>query len=124
MHFAVALCAPRAILVIENDIDWLGPVATYGGGIAGQMVYEALGIKDRCGVSVAANHSHCAFPTSAQGSFLDAYVNRFIKGTGTTTAVDDFHVSSTSKLGKFDKAQWIDWTIPTLTGNLPFDPFA
>jgi hypothetical protein len=122
-HFAVALCAPRAILMIENDIDWLGPVPVYGGGIAGQMVYEALGIKDRCGISVAANHSHCAFP-SAQQAFLDAYVNRFLKGTGTTTAVDDFHVSSTSKLGKFDKAQWIDWDIPTLTGKLPYDPFA
>jgi hypothetical protein len=124
-HYAVAICAPRAILVIENDIDWLGPVATYGGGIAGQKVYEALGIKDRCGVSVAANHSHCAFP-SAQQQYLDAYVNRFLKRTGgTTTAVADFHTSgTTTKLGSFKEADWIDWTVPTLSGNLPYDPFA
>ena len=35
-HFAVAICAPRAVLLIENDIDWLGPVAAYGGGVAGR----------------------------------------------------------------------------------------
>jgi hypothetical protein len=124
-HFAVALCAPRAVLLIENDIDWLGPVATYGGGIAGRAVFEALGIKERCGVSVAANHGHCAFP-SAQQTFLDAFVNRFLKRTSTTNMlVDDFHVSSsTSKLQKFDPATWIDWTIPTLSGSLAWDPFA
>jgi len=122
-HYAVALCAPRAILVIENDIDWLGPVATYGGGIAGQKVYEALGIKDRCGVSVAASHGHCQLP-AAQKPYLDAYVNRFLKGKGTTTAIDDFHISgSTSRLGEFKVADWIDWDIPTLSGNLPYDPF-
>ena len=124
-HFAVALCAPRAVLLLENDIDWLGPVATYGGGIAGRAVFEALGIKERCGVSVAANHGHCAFP-GAQQTFLDAFVNRYLKRTSTTNMlVDDFHVSSsTSKLQKFDPATWIDWTIPTLSGSLAWDPFA
>ncbi|HYQ30173.1 MAG TPA: hypothetical protein VER04_23245 [Polyangiaceae bacterium] len=124
-HFAVALCAPRAVLLLENDIDWLGPVASYGGGIAGRAVFEALGIKERCGVSVAANHGHCSFPSSQQ-AFLDAFVNRFLKRTTKTNMlVDDFHVSaSTSKLQKFDPATWIDWTIPTLTGNLAWDPFA
>ena len=124
-HFAVALCAPRGVLLIENDIDWLGPVASYGGGIAGRAVYEALGIKERCGVSVAANHGHCSFPSSQQ-AFLDSFVNRFLKRTSKTNMlVDDFHVSSsTSKLQKFDPATWIDWTIPTLTGNLAWDPFA
>jgi hypothetical protein len=123
-HYAVALCAPRAILVIENDIDWLGPVATYGGGFAGQKVYEALGIKDRCGVSVAASHGHCQFP-AVQQPYLDAYVNRFLKGNGTTTAVDDFHTSGNkSRLESFKPADWINWDVPTLSGNLPYDPFA
>jgi hypothetical protein len=124
-HFAVALCAPRAILVIENDIDWLGPVATYGGGKAGSKVFEALGVKDRCGVSVASNHSHCSFP-SAQQTFLNNFVNRFLKGmSADTSGVDELHVqSTTSKLGKFDEATWIDWMVPTLAGNLAWDPFA
>lgn len=123
-HTAIALCAPRAVLVIENDIDWLGPVATYGGGVAARLLFEGLGIKDRCGVSVASNHMHCQFP-SAQQKYLDAFVTRFLKGGTADTNVDDFHVSSsTSKLQKFDKTQWIDWDIPTLSGNLSWDPFA
>jgi len=125
-HFAVALCAPRGVLLIENDIDWLGPVATYGGGIAGRAIFEGLGIKDRCGVSVAPNHSHCSFPSNQQAA-LTAFVNRFLMGKTTTdtSGVDTFNASSgTSKLLTFKPADWIDWTIPTLTGKLPFDPLA
>lgn len=122
-HTVIALCAPRAVLVIDNDIDWLGPVACYGGGKAASKVYEGLGIKDRCGVSVAANHSHCQFP-SAQQKFLDAFVNRFLKDMKVdTSGVDDFH-GTNSKLKTFDESMWIDWTVPTLSGNLAWDPFA
>ena len=112
------------MLVIDNDIDWLGPVACYGGGAAAQLLFQGLGIKDRCGVSVAANHGHCQFP-SAQQNYLNAFVTRFLKGGTADTNVDDFHVSSsTSKLGKFDKAKWIDWDVPMLSGSLAWDPFA
>jgi hypothetical protein len=121
-HFAVALCAPRAVLLIENDIDWLGPVASYGGGIAGRAIFEGLGIKDRCGVTLRGTHSHCQFPSNQQPD-LDAFVNRFLKGQSVATSVDAFTATNT-KLGSFKPADWIDWTIPTLTGNLPFDPFA
>ena len=121
-HFAVALCAPRAILVIENDIDWLGPVATYGGGIAGRKVFEALGIKDRCGVTLRGSHNHCSFPSNQQAD-LTAFLNRFINGQSATTDITAFQATKT-KLGSFKEADWIDWDVPTLTGNLPFDPFA
>ena len=125
-HFAVALCAPRAILIVENNIDWLGPVATYGGGIAGRAVFEALGIKDRCGVSVSKTHGHCTEFPSTQSAYLNAFCTRFLKkGTADTSGVDELNTSSTtSKLGKFNTADWIDWTTPTLTGALPWDPFA
>lgn len=122
-HTVIALCAPRAVLVIDNDIDWLGPVACYGGGKAAMKVYEALGIKDRCGVSVAANHSHCSFPSSQQ-KYLDAFVNRFLKNMKVDTSGVDEVRATNSKLGKFDEATWIDWTVPTLSGNLSWDPFA
>jgi fermentation-respiration switch protein FrsA (DUF1100 family) len=125
MHTTIALCAPRAVLVIENDIDWLGPVATYAGGHTAAKVFQALGVADRCGVTVAQNHAHCSFP-SAQQTFLNNFVNRFLKGmSADTSGVDELHVSSTtSKLQKFDEATWIDWDIPTLSGNLAWDPFA
>ena len=42
-HMMVAICAPRACLLIENDIDWLGPLAAYGGGVAGREVYDGPG---------------------------------------------------------------------------------
>ncbi|HEY5961429.1 MAG TPA: hypothetical protein VIV60_32950, partial [Polyangiaceae bacterium] len=121
-HYAVALCAPRAIMVFENDIDWLGPVATYGGAVAGRKVFEALGIKDRCGVAITANHTHCSFP-SAEQKYLDAFVNRFLKAQTADTNVDTVKASNT-KLGSFKEADWIDWTVPTLTGSLAWDPFA
>jgi hypothetical protein len=124
-HFAVALCAPRAVLLLENDIDWLGPVATYGGGVAGRKVFEALGVKDRLGVSVPQDHTHCSFP-STQQTMLNNFVNRFLKNMqADTSGVDQLTVkSTTSKLGKFDEATWIDWDVPTLSGNLAWDPFA
>jgi len=122
-HFAVAICAPRAVLLIENDIDWLGPVAAYGGGVAGRTVYEALGIADRCGVSVAPNHGHCSFPSSQQAA-LTAFINRFLLGMTANTAGVDLLTATNSKLKTFNKADWIDWTTPTLSGNLPWDPFA
>ncbi len=124
-HTVIALCAPRAVLIIENDIDWLGPVACYGAGVAARKVYEGLGIADRIGVSVAAGHTHCSFPSS-QTAYLTAFVNRFLKGmTADTSGVDDLNTTTTtSKLRTFEEADWIDWTVPTLSGNLAWDPFA
>ncbi|HEX2736424.1 MAG TPA: hypothetical protein VHM70_32700 [Polyangiaceae bacterium] len=122
-HFAVAIAAPRAILLIENDIDWLGPVAAYGGGVSGRKVYEALGIADRCGVSVAANHGHCQFPGSQQAA-VTAFINRFLLGMDAdTSGVDELNATN-SKLKTFKEADFIDWDVPTLDGDLPWDPFA
>jgi (4-O-methyl)-D-glucuronate---lignin esterase len=122
MHFAVALCAPRAILILENDLDWLGPTATYGGGVAGRTVFEALGIKDRCGVSVAPNHGHCSMPSSQQAG-LTAFFKRFIQGGMADTSGVDTFSGKNSTLGSFKPADWIDWTTPTLSGSLSWDPF-
>ena len=121
-HFAVAICAPRAVLLIENDIDWLGPVAAHGGGVAGQKVFEALGIKDRCGFTCRGEHNHCSFPSNQQAD-LTAFLNRFINGQSADTNIMVCQASKTS-LGSFKEADWIDWDVPTLSGNLPWDPFA
>jgi hypothetical protein len=55
---------------------------------------------------------------------LDAFVNRFLKRTSTTNMVVDELNATNSTLKKFDKATWIDWDIPTLSGSLAWDPFA
>ncbi len=122
-HFTVALCAPRAVLLIENDIDWLGPLAAYGGGVAAREVFTALGITDRIGVSVAANHSHCAFPSSQQAD-LTKFINRFLLGMTTDTSGVDLLNATNSKIKTWTKADWIDWDTPTLAGALTWDPFA
>src|ERR1700755_2562903 len=96
-HFVVALCAPRAVLLIENDIDWLGPLAAYGGGAAAREVYTALGIADRIGVSVAPNHSHCSFP-STQKADLTKFINRFLLGMQTDTSNVDLLNATNSKI--------------------------
>jgi hypothetical protein len=122
-HMVVAICAPRACLLIENDIDWLGPVAAYGGGVAARHVYNALGIKDRIGISVAANHGHCSFPSSQQAP-LTAFINRFLFNMKADTSGVDLLNATNSKLKMFTESDWIDWTEPTLSGNLSWDPFA
>jgi hypothetical protein len=88
-------------------------------------VFEALGIADRIGVSIAANHSHCQFPQSQQ-AYLQAFVQRFLFGMSTdTSGVDDLNTSAnTSQLREFVPGDWIDWDTPTLGGSLAWDPFA
>jgi hypothetical protein len=123
-HFLIALCAPRAVLIIDNDIDWLGPLATYAGGVIGKKVYTALGIADRCETSVSANHAHCSFPSSQQAD-LTAFINRFLlRQAGATTAAKDVLNDTNSTIKTYTESDWIDWDTPTLTGALPWDPFA
>jgi hypothetical protein len=123
-HFLVALCAPRACLIIDNDIDWLGPLATYAGGVIGKKVYTALGITDRCEVNVSAEHAHCSFPSSQQAD-LTAFINRYLLGmTSTTVAATDVLNDTHSTIKTYTESQWIDWTAPTLSGSLSWDPFA
>lgn len=122
-HFVVAICAPRAVILIENDIDWLGPLAAYGGGVAAREVFTALGIADRIGISVAPNHGHCSFPSSQQAD-LTKFINRFMLGMpGDTSGVDLLNATN-SKIKTWNKADWIDWDTPTLSGSLTWDPFA
>lgn len=123
-HFLVAICAPRAVLIIDNDIDWLGPLATYAGGIIGKKVYQALGIADRCEVSVAPNHAHCSFPSNQQAD-LTAFINRFLlKQAGAMTPAKDVLNATNSKIKTYNDSDWLDWDTPTLSGNLTWDPFA
>ncbi|KAK5655084.1 hypothetical protein OQA88_5983 [Cercophora sp. LCS_1] len=86
-HFLAALVAPRGLFVIENDIDWLGPVSTTVTMKAGRMIYDALGVKANMGFSLVGGHSHCQFPSASQANLL-SYINKFLVGTGTTNDVE------------------------------------
>ncbi|KLU91213.1 hypothetical protein MAPG_09735 [Magnaporthiopsis poae ATCC 64411] len=83
-HFLAALVAPRGLFVIENDIDWLGPVSTTACMKAGRQIYAGLGVGPNMGFSLVGGHQHCQFP-SATTSNLNSYINRFLLKTSTTT---------------------------------------
>ncbi|KAE8443038.1 hypothetical protein EG329_002432 [Mollisiaceae sp. DMI_Dod_QoI] len=107
-HMLAALIVPRGLFVIENDIDWLGPVSTTGCQEVGQMIYKAYGVPEAFGFSLVGGHSHCQFP-SAQASDLSAAVTKYLLGgAGPTTAVAKSSVT-------VDTSSYIDWTAPVLT---------
>ncbi|KAK1752974.1 hypothetical protein QBC47DRAFT_453641 [Echria macrotheca] len=107
-HMLAALTVPRGLIAFENDIDWLGPVATTGCMKAARLIYKAYGVPTNMGFSLVGGHSHCQFP-SAQNAELTAYINYFLLKTGSAPA--EVERSSAS----VDVSSWAPWTVPTLT---------
>lgn len=108
-HSIIGLVAPRAILIIENDILWLGPESSWNCANAAHMIWEALGIPDKMGFSLTTDHNHCAFPSSQEPE-LTAYVKKFLVGNGN----DDTNIMKTEPDYTFDTTRWVDWTVPSL----------
>jgi hypothetical protein len=106
-HSIAALVAPRGLFVIDNNIDWLGPESCFGCMTTGHFAYQALGVPDNMGYSQIGAHTHCSFPSNQQ-SQLNAFVQKFLLGQSTNTAIfqSDF---------TFSQSQWVDWTVPTLS---------
>lgn len=106
-HQLAGMVAPRGLIVIENEIDWLGPVSTTACMKAGRLIYKALGVPDNMGFTGSGNHNHCSFPSNQQ-SDLTAYINKFLLGQDSNTA-------NIEKGPAADVSSYIDWTAPTLT---------
>jgi hypothetical protein len=106
-HQLAGMVAPRGLIVIENEIDWLGPVSTTACQKAGRLIYKALGVPDNMGFTGAGNHGHCQFPSNQQAD-LTAFINKFLLNQSTSTA-------GIEKGPTADVASYIDWTVPTLT---------
>ncbi|KAI1485165.1 carbohydrate esterase family 15 protein [Biscogniauxia mediterranea] len=107
-HFLAALIAPRGLFVIENDIDWLGPVSTTGCMKAGRLIYKAVGAPTNMGFSLVGGHSHCMFPSSQQAD-LTTYMDYFLLGG--TTAPGEIEKSSAN----VEVTEWAPWEVPTLS---------
>jgi hypothetical protein len=106
-HQLAGLVAPRGLLVIENEIDWLGPVSTTACMKAGRLIYKAVGVPDNMGFTGAGNHGHCQFPSNQQTE-LTAFINKFLLNqSGSTGGVE--------KGPSADVSKYIDWTPPTLS---------
>jgi hypothetical protein len=109
-HEILGLCAPRGLLVIENpDFEWLGNLSCYNTSMAGRMIYQALGVPNNMGYSSIGGHGHCQFPSSQQPE-LTAYIKKFLLGDESANT----NVFRSDKSYNFDKAKWVDWTIPEL----------
>ncbi|KAH9908858.1 carbohydrate esterase family 15 protein [Xylariomycetidae sp. FL2044] len=106
-HLLAALVAPRGLFVIENDIDWLGPVSTTGCMQAGRLIYKALGVPTNMGFSLVGGHNHCQFPSSQQAD-LTSYMNYFLLGGATAPP----EVQKSTATVSMD--QWAPWEVPTI----------
>jgi len=107
-HELAALVAPRGLFVIENDIDWLGPVSTTACMKVGRMIYKSVGAPDAMGFSLVGGHNHCQFPASQQAD-LSAFIDKYLLGGSSSTA--NIEKSSSN----VDVSAYIDWTAPILS---------
>jgi hypothetical protein len=104
-HSIIGLVAPRAILIIENDILWLGPQSSWSSANAARMIWQSLGVPDMMGYSLTTGHTHCAFPASQQTE-VNAYVQKFLIGGGTGNT----NVMRNDPGVTFNQAMWVNWT--------------
>ena len=127
-HTIEGLCAPRALLVIENSSQiWNGDVSTWTTGKVAHKIWEALKIPDMMGYSSVGNHNHCAFPVSQQPE-VTAYIQKFLVGGGTA----DTNVMKIDGGEIYNEPLWVDWTVPNLqllgdfdnSGKVDFIDFA
>ncbi|KAJ6260397.1 hypothetical protein Dda_4623 [Drechslerella dactyloides] len=109
-HSLAGLVAPRGLFVIENtSMEWLGNLSTYGCMKVGQIIYQALGVTSNMGYSQVGHSDHCGFPAS-QRNDLNAFINRFLLDQNVAT-----NIFRTDGSFSFNQAQWVDWTVPTLS---------
>jgi hypothetical protein len=106
-HQLAGMVAPRGLLVIENEIDWLGPGSTTPCMKAGRLIYKALGVPGNMGFTGSGNHNHCSFPSNQQAD-LTAFISKFLLNQDASTDIEKGPSGT-------DVAQYIDWTAPTLT---------
>jgi hypothetical protein len=108
-HSIIGLVAPRAILIIENDILWLGPQSSWSAAIAAHKVWKALGRVDTMGYSLTTGHPHCALPSSQQAE-VTAYLQKYLLGG----AAGNTNVRRNDPGVTFNEAMWINWSLPVL----------
>jgi hypothetical protein len=118
-HEIIGLVAPRGLLVLGNtggsgqyylNLDNLSEHAT---ALTGKQIFTALGVPDNISYD-SRNVMHCQ-NTDMFTAAVQASVGRFLLANGATTGT-----FTTDWEGvRADPAQFVDWTTPTLEGELP-----
>ncbi len=113
-HELVALCCPRAILMLGNpDYKWLADGSGYVSMNAARKVWEQYGIADRCGYSIVGGHSHCSLPES-QYEEVEAFLDKFLLGktdveTNYTKAPYYSDATQAGATTLVELSQWTRW---------------
>ena len=111
-HSVAAMIAPRALLVLQNSIDWLLPRASFGCMVAAHKVWEALGSPERMAVLQSRGHPHCQ-PPDEQKEMVAAYVDRFLTLSG-----DAWKLGNKTDVVKSESTtpspSW-NWDVPALS---------
>ncbi len=113
-HQVMAMVAPRALLVIGNqDYVWMADESGYVASRAAETVYDALGIPDRFGYTIAGGHGHCALPESRRPA-VEAFVDKFMLG------IEDANTNVAISPYNTDLSPWVNWETPVLTEGESF----
>jgi len=120
MHMAVAMVAPRGLLILDNPhIANLGPRSAHLSAVAGAEVYKALGYGGNITYfSNSADGGHCTFQPEFSAP-LTANINKFLKKQGTVTGGDP---TINPRSGVTGNTAMITWTTPTLSDAPPTPP--
>jgi hypothetical protein len=112
-HSIIGLVAPRAILIIENDILWLGPYSSWICANAAERIWQGLKVFYKMGFTQSTAHNHCAFPSSEQPA-VDEFVKKYLVGNNLGNTYDFgsdigfvFDVSA--------QTRWVPWSSPILS---------
>lgn len=104
-HEILAMCAPRAVLVLGNgDYEWLCDHSGYVSCRGAEVVYDTFGISDRFGFVFDGKHPHCR-ASDQQIEAVKAYIAKYLFGDQTVnTTIRDI----TPTLGNVDYDKWIE----------------
>ncbi len=110
-HMIIGLCAPRAVLIIENtSMEWLGNLSTYTTACIARMIWQALDIPDRFGFSQYGHPDHCRYKDQ-QLPELRYFLRKFLIKTDSYETPKIFKTDGNFL---FDSKKWINWNIPEL----------
>lgn len=111
MHSAMALIAPRAIVVVDNpSINNLDPKEAWVTANAGKAIFTALGVGDHFAY-VGAGGNHCVW-RSQYDTELNAMIDRFLKGNNSAKT------GSMTGGASVDPKKYYDWDASELAGEL------
>lgn len=104
-HEILAMCAPRAVLVLGNgDYEWLCDHSGYVSCRGAEVVYDTFGISDRFGFVFDGKHPHCR-ASDQQIEAVKAYIAKYLFGDQTVnTTIRDI----TPTLKNVDYKKWIE----------------